>query len=69
MICKECGEEMYLFDHDLIVKDIFDNYWCCLNDNCLTFCFEQFHYGQSFKQLWHSENNNQVNDYVIKYNI
>ena len=69
MICKECGSEMYLDDKDYNFKGNYDNYWCCKNDNCLTSCIEQVRFNQSFKEFWHSENNDEVKDYEVKHEI
>ena len=69
MKCKECGAEMFLDDKDYNFKGNYDNYWCCEDDNCLTSCIEEVRFGQSFKEIWHSENNDEVKDYVIKHNI
>lgn len=67
MICRECGAEMYLDDKDFNFKGNYDNYWCC--DKCQTSCVEQVRFGQSFKEIWHSENNDEVKDYEIKKKI
>lgn len=69
MVCKECGSEMYLDDKDFNFKGNYDNYWNCKNDNCLTSCIEQIRFGQSFKEFWHSENNDEVKDYEVKHKI
>ena len=65
MICKECGAEMYLDDRDTNVKGNCDNYWCC--NECQTSCIEQVRFAQSFKEIWHSENGDEVKDYEIKH--
>lgn len=65
MICKECGVEMYLDDKDYNFKGNYDNYWVC--EKCQTSCIEQVRFGQSFKEIWHSENDDIVKDYEIKY--
>ena len=67
MKCRECGMEMYLDDVDRNFKGNYDNYWCC--GNCSTSCIEQVRFAQSFKEMWHSENNNEVKDYEIKHKI
>ena len=67
MKCKECGAEMYLDDEDFNFKGNKDKYWCC--DKCETSCIEQIRFGQSFKEIWHSENGNKVKDYEIKKKI
>lgn len=67
MICRECGAKMYLDDKDTNFKGNYDNYWCC--ESCQTSCLEQVRFGQSFKEIWHSENNDQVKDYTIKHQI
>lgn len=33
-----------------------------------TSCIEQVRFGKPFKELWHSENNDNVKDYVIRCN-
>lgn len=66
MKCRECGAEMYLDDKDFNFKGNYDNYWNC--PDCQTSCIEQVRFGQSFKEIWHSENNG-VKDYVIKHQI
>jgi len=58
---------MYLDDVDYNFKGNKDNYWCC--EKCQTSCIEQIRFSQSFKEIWHSENNNIVRDYEIKKNI
>ena len=68
-VCRECGSEMFLDDRDFNFKGNYDNYWLCEDESCLTSCFEQVRFGQSFKEEWHSENNNEVKDYVIKHKI
>lgn len=65
--CKECGKEMYLDDIDFRFKGCFDNYFIC--ENCQTSCIEEIRFNQSFKEHWHSENNDNVKDYTIKHNI
>ncbi len=67
MVCRECGSEMYLDDKDYNFKGNYDNYWCC--NKCDTGCVEQVRFGQSFKEIWHSENGNEVKDYEIKKKI
>lgn len=67
MICKECGSNMRLDDKDYNFTGNYDIYWCC--DNCQTSCIEQVRCSQSFKEIWHSENNNDVKDYEIKHEI
>lgn len=67
MICKECGAEMYLDDKDYNFKGNYDNYWNC--NNCQTSCIQQIRFAQPWKELWHSENDNKVKDYEIKFQI
>ena len=67
MKCKECGSEMREDDRDFNFKGNYDIYWCC--DNCITSCIEQVRFAQSFKEIWHSENNDKVKDYEIKHKI
>lgn len=62
MICRECGAKMYLDDKDRRFPGNCDNYWNC--PACQTGCIEEIRFGQSFKEIWHSENNG-VKDYVI----
>lgn len=66
MKCSECGKEMRLDDKDYNFKGNYDNYWSC--DNCNTSCLEQVRFGQSFRELWHSENNG-YRDWEIKKKI
>lgn len=65
--CKECGSRMYLDDKDFKFKGCYDNYWNC--ENCQTSCIEELRFGQSFRELWHSENGDNVKDYEIKHKI
>ncbi len=67
MICKECGSNMYVDDRDVKFPGNKDIYWSC--ENCQTSCIEEIRFNQSFKEIWHSENNDQVKDYEIKHNI
>lgn len=64
MICKECGATMYLDDKDVNFKGNYDNYWNC--PNCQTGCIEEIRYSKKHREIWHSENNDDVKDYVIK---
>lgn len=66
MFCRECGAKMYLDDRDRRFKGNYDNYWGC--EKCQTSCIEQVRFNQSFKEIWHSENNG-VKDYVITKKI
>ncbi len=65
--CNECGEKMYLDDIDYRFKGCYDNYFIC--ENCLTSCIEEIRFNQSFKEHWHTENNDISKDYVIKHKI
>lgn len=67
IICRECGSKMYLDSKETNFRGNYDNYWCC--EKCQTSCIEQIRFGQSFKEIWHSENNDQVKDYTIKHKI
>lgn len=67
MLCRECGSKMFLDDKDIHFKGNRDNYWYC--ESCQTGCTEQVRFGQSFKEIWHSENGGEVKDYTIKHNI
>ena len=67
MICRECGAEMYLEDKDYEFKGKYDNYWICRN--CQTSCIEEVRFSQRYRELWHSENNDEVKDKIIKYTI
>ena len=58
---------MFLDDKDFNFKGNYDNYWCC--EECQTSCIEQVRFGQPCKELWHSENNNVVKDYVVKHQL
>ena len=64
MICKECGAKMYLDAKDFNFKGCYDNYWNC--PDCQTSCIEEVRFSKSFRQIWHSENNNIVKDYIYK---
>ena len=66
-ICKECDTKMYKDDIDFNFEGCYNIYWCC--PNCQTSCTEQVRFSQSFKEIWHSENNNRVKDYEIKHTI
>lgn len=57
---------MFLDDKDYNFKGNYDNYWCC--EECQTSCIEQVRFEQSFKEIWHSENNG-IKDYEIKHQI
>ena len=67
MFCKECNAKMRLDDTDRNFPGNEDEYWVC--DNCVTSCIREVRFHQPFKDIWHSENNNQVKDYEIKHNI
>lgn len=67
MKCKECGGSMYIDDRERRFKGNEDIYWNCTE--CQTSCIEEIRFGQRFRELWHSENNNRVKDYAIKYKI
>ena len=67
MKCKECGAKMYIDTKDFTFKGNYDIYWGCTS--CQTSCIEQVRFGQSFKEIWHSENNGRVKDYTIKHQI
>lgn len=58
---------MYLDDVDKNFKGNYDYYWNC--SNCMTSVIQEVRFGQSFKEIWHSENDNIVKDYVIKHKI
>lgn len=64
MICEECGSEMRRDDRDFRFQGCYDNYWEC--DHCLTSCIEQVRFAKPFKEIWHSENNDEVKDYEIR---
>lgn len=65
MKCRECGAKMHLDCRDTNFKGNYDNYWVC--EKCQTSCIEQVRFGQPFKEIWHSENDDIVKDYEIKY--
>ena len=67
MICRECGAKMYVDDRDEQFKGCEDIYWSCTD--CQTSCIEEIRFSQSFKEIWHSENNDEVKDYEIKHQI
>lgn len=66
MQCREYGAKMYLDDKDINFKGNHDNYWNCTQ--CRTSCIEEVRFGQSFREIWHSENNG-VKDYTVKHQI
>lgn len=66
MKCRECGRTMRLYSVDVNFKGNKDNYLVC--DHCMTSCIEQIRYGQTWRELWHSENESVV-DYTIKHEI
>ena len=61
--CKECGSKMYLDDKDFNFKGCYDNYWNC--EKCQTSCIQEVRFGQPYKEIWHSENNDVVKDYEV----
>lgn len=63
MICRECYSEMYLDDTDYNYKGNYDQYWCC--KSCQTSCIKEVRGGSLNRELWHSENDNKVKDYVV----
>lgn len=67
MKCMFCGSEMVKDDVDFNFKGNYDIYWVC--QHCPTSCIEQYRFSQSFKEIWHSENNNEIFDKTIKKNI
>ena len=67
MICKECGSKMCIDDRHTNFKGNYDIYWVC--ENCQTSCIEEVRFTQSFREVWHSENNDEVKDYVIKHKL
>ena len=50
-------EEIVLDDKDYNFKGCYDNYWNC--EKCQTSCIEEVRFSQTFKEIWHSENNNE----------
>ena len=66
MKCKECGSNMYIDDKDIRFKGNRDIYWAC--EKCQTSCIEQIRFAKPFKEIWHSENDNKVKDYVVRSN-
>lgn len=63
MKCKECGSNMYLDDKDYNFKGCYDNYYNC--EKCSTSCIEEIRHNKSFREIWHSENDDEVKDYVV----
>lgn len=63
MKCRECGAEMYLDDLDRISRHSKDEYWNC--PNCQTGCIKVFRCGFTMYEIWHTENNNKVKEYII----
>lgn len=66
MVCAECGAEMYLDDRDYRFNGCYDNYFACTE--CYTSCKEEVRFGQSFREHWHSENND-ARDWVVTKEI
>lgn len=67
MTCKYCNSEMRIDDRDKRFKGCLDVYWIC--DNCTGSCIEEIRFSQRYRELWHSENNNEVKDEIIKHKI
>ena len=67
MICKECGAEMHLDGIYYKFKGNYDHHWNC--PDCQTGCIEEVRFAQPFREIWHSENNDEVKDYEIKHQI
>lgn len=65
--CRECGHLMVLDDIDYDFKGKYDNYWNCIK--CRTSCIEEVRFSKRFRELWHSENNDNVKDEIIKHKI
>lgn len=63
MICKVCGKQMYLDDIARGFKGNMDKYYCC--QHCPTGCIEQIRWGKPFKEEWHSERGNKVQDFTV----
>lgn len=61
--CTECGSSMYLDDTDFNFKGCYDRYYNC--PNCKTSCIEETRFSYPYRQLWHSENNDDVRDWVV----
>lgn len=66
MFCRFCGAKMYLDDKDYSFKGKYDEYLNC--PNCQSGCINQVRFGRPFKEIWHSENDNKVIDYVLLWN-
>lgn len=64
MLCRVCASEMYIDDRDKSFKGCEDIYYNC--PNCITSCIVQIRFGKPFKHIWHSENNNIVQDLEYK---
>jgi len=58
---------MYLDDTDYKFEGNYDDYWNC--EECQTSCIEEVRFGQTYKEIWHSENNDEVKDYEIRHKI
>lgn len=67
MICKYCNSEMRLDDKDRDFPGKYDNYWIC--NNCTGSCIEEVRFSQRFREIWHCENNNEVQDEIVKYQV
>lgn len=58
MKCRKCGNEMLLDDVDFNFKGNKDNYWIC--ENCGSSCMEQIRFHQTWKKIWHIDNETEV---------
>lgn len=63
MICKVCGKQMYLDDVDRRFKGNMDKYWCC--QHCPTSCIEQIRWDKTFKEEWHSERGDKIQEFTV----
>ena len=67
MICKICGEKMILDDRDRISNGMYDNYYIC--PRCETFCIEEVRFFNSSREIWHSEEGEDVREWEVKHSL
>ena len=67
MICKKCKTQINLIFKCPICKGIYDEYYSC--PNCKIYCTKKIRLRRTYVYDWHSENNNNVEDCVVKAKI
>ena len=63
MLCRKCGNEMYLDDKDYNFKGNYDNYWAC--EHCNSSCIEEVRFGETQKEHWYHNENGAETEYTI----